>query len=116
TPDELAILLKEKERHLEYITQQDSFAQGSINANDRQAYIIEEYNFSRDVAETIVKANMKIELVEVVMNQLMMEGSQYILNRLDTAKVKNELKAQLGNRGIDQKFELAIMDENDSLI
>src|SRR5690606_21810607 len=54
TPDEMAILLQEKERHLEYISQQDSFVRGRHNALDRQAYIVEEYNVSRDVAETIV--------------------------------------------------------------
>ena len=116
TPDELAILLKEKERYLEYINQQDSFARGSINALDRQAYIVEEYNVASDVAETIVKANMKIELVEVVMSQLLMEGTQYILTRLDTGEVKKELRTQLANRGIFQNFDLAIVDENDSLI
>src|SRR5690606_767182 len=70
TPDEMAILLEEKERYLQYISQQDSFSRGRNYAIDRQEFIVEEYNVSRDVAETIVKANMKIELVEVVMSQL----------------------------------------------
>src|SRR5690606_31111291 len=56
------------------------------------------------------------ELVQVVMNQLLKEGTQYILTRLDTGDVKRELSSQLANRGIGQKFDLAIMDENDSLI
>jgi two-component system phosphate regulon sensor histidine kinase PhoR len=116
TPDEMAILLQEKERHLEYITQQDSITKGRDYATDRQALIVEEYNVSKDVAETIVKANMKIELVEVVMSQLLMEGTQYILSRLDTSRVKREISTQLTNRGINQKFELGIMDEKDSLI
>src|SRR5690606_7943670 len=77
---------------------------------------IEEYNVSRDVAESIVKANMKIELVEVVMNQLLMEGKQYILTRLDTGLVKKEVRSQLANRGISQSFDLGIIDEFDSLI
>lgn len=116
TPDEMAILLEEKERYLEYISQQDSFARGENQAMDRQAYIVEEYNVSRDVAETIVKANMKIELVEVVMSQLMMEGTQYILSRMDTTQVKKELRTQLANRGINQEFDLGILDERESLI
>lgn len=116
TPDEMAILLQEKERYLKYITEQDSFARGRNDAVDRQTYIEEEYNVSRDVAETIVKANMKIELVEVVMSQLLSEGTQYILSRLDTSQVKREINTQLSNRGIDQQFELGIVDENDSLI
>src|SRR5690554_327798 len=116
TPDEMAILLEEKERHLEYINQQDSFARGRNYALDRQNYIEETYNVSRDVAETIVKANMKIGLVEVVMNQLLKEGTQYILSRLDTAQVRREISAQLMNRGVDQDFDLAILDEHDAVI
>jgi len=116
TPDEMAILLEEKERHLEYINRQDSFAQGRNYAIDRQNYIEETYNVSRDVAETIVKANMKIGLVEVVMNQLLKEGTQYILSRLDTAQVRKEIAAQLMNRGVVQDFDLAILDEHDAII
>src|SRR5690606_6055229 len=71
TPDEMAILLQEKEKYLEHVSKQDSFASRNY-AMERQAFIVEEYNVSRDVAESIVKANMKIELVEVVMNQLLM--------------------------------------------
>src|SRR5690606_1993561 len=116
TPDEMAILLEEKERHLEYISRQDSFARGSNYALDRQNYIEETYNVSRDVAETIVKANMKIGLVEVVMNQLLMEGTQYIMTRLDTIQVRKEIATQLMNRGVSQEFNLAIIDEHDSII
>src|SRR5690606_25778369 len=117
TPDEMVILLQEKEKHLEYVSsQQDSFARSRNYAMERQAFIVEEYNVSRDVAESIVKANMKIELVEVVMNQLLMEGKQYILSRLDTGLVKREVRSQLANRGIAQNFDLGIVDEYDSLI
>lgn len=117
TPDEMAILLQEKEKYLEHVSsQQDSFARSRNYAMERQAFIVEEYNVSRDVAESIVKANMKIELVEVVMNQLLMEGKQYILSRLDTGLVKREVRSQLANRGISQSFDLGIIDEFDSLI
>ena len=116
TPDEMAILLQEKEKYLEHVSKQDSFARGGNFAMERQAFIVEEYNVSRDVAESIVKANMKIELVEVVMNQLLMEGKQYILTRLDTGLVKREVRSQLANRGISQSFDLGIIDEFDSLV
>lgn len=115
TPDEMAILLQEKEKYLEHVSKQDSFASRNY-AMERQAFIVEEYNVSRDVAESIVKANMKIELVEVVMNQLLMEGKQYILSRLDTGLVKREVQSQLANRGISQSFDLGIIDEFDSLV
>lgn len=116
TPDEMAILLAEKERYLEYVTQQDHLPQRRNYAIERQAYIVEEFNVSKDVAETIVKANMKIEMVEVVMSQLLMEGNQNILSRLDTAQVRREIGQQLMNRGINRRFDLAIVDEHHSLI
>ena len=116
TPDEMAILLAEKERYLEYVTQQDKLPQRRNYAIERQAYIVEEFNVPRDVAETIVKANMKIEMVEVVMSQLLMEGNQNILSRLDTSQVRHEIRQQLMNRGIDRDFDLAIVGERDALI
>lgn len=117
TPDEMAILLQEKEKYLEHVSrQQEDLERDKNYAVDRQAFIVEEYNVSKDVAESIVKANMKIELVEVVMNQLLMEGKQYILSRLDTGLVKKEISSQLVNRGISQRFDLGIIDEHDSLI
>lgn len=116
TPDEMAILLQEKEKYLEYLSKQDQYFNKRKYASNRQAYIVEEFNVSRDVAETIVQANLKIELVEVVVHQLLLQGKQYILNRMDTSQVKNEIRSQLVKRGIDQPFELAIIDEKDSIM
>ena len=71
---------------------------------------------SRNVAESIVKANMKIELVEVVIHQLLAQGNQHVLNRLDTTVVKNEVRDQLINRKIDQPFELGIVDNRNNIV
>ncbi len=116
TPDELAILLAEKERHLEFLSEQDQRLSKRQYANRRQNYIIEELNVSRNVAESIVKANMKIELVEVVIHQLLAQGNQHVLNRLDTTVVKNEVRDQLINRKIDQPFELGIVDNRNNIV
>tara|TARA_R110002050_G_scaffold39686_9_gene97291 strand:- start:3540 stop:5255 length:1716 start_codon:yes stop_codon:yes gene_type:complete len=116
TPDELAILLAEKERHLQFLSEQDQKLSKRQYANRRQNYIIEELNVSRNVAESIVKANMKIELVEVVIHQLLSQGNQNILNRLDTAMVRKEVMGQLINRNIDQPFELGIVDNRNQII
>lgn len=116
TPDELAILLAEKERYLNFLTEQDQKMSKRQYANRRQNYIIEELNVSRNVAESIVKANMKIELVEVVIHQLLAQGNQHILNRLDTGRVRNEVRDQLINRNIDQPFELGIVDNRNNIV
>src|SRR5690606_23706998 len=52
----------------------------------------------------------------VVMNQLLLEGTQYIMTRLDTIQVRKEIAIQLMKRGVSQEFNLAIIDEHDSII
>ncbi len=116
TPDELAILLQEKERYLEFLSNKDNYISKRQYASNRQEFIIEEFNVSRNVAETIVQANMKIELVEVVIHQLLSQGNQHILGRIDTSQVRTEVRDQLINRNIDQPFELGIIDGNNRIV
>ncbi|MBD8489584.1 HAMP domain-containing histidine kinase [Echinicola sp. CAU 1574] len=116
TPDEMAIYLQEKEKYLDFVAKQDSFKQVQDYAMNREALIIEEYNVSENVAENIVKANKKIELVEVVMTQLFADSEQNILRRIDTADLHKDIRSQLKKRGITGNFELAILDSDDSLI
>lgn len=116
TPDELEILLQEKERFLEFLSRKDNYISKRQYASNRQDFIIEEFNVSRNVAKSIVQANMKIELVEVVIHQLLSQGNQNILNRIDTATVRREVRDQLVNRNIDQPFELGIIDGNDRIV
>lgn len=116
TPDELAILLQEKEKYLEFLSNNDNYISKRQYASNRQDYIIEEFNVSRNVAETIVQANMKIELVEVVIHQLLSQGNQHILNRIDTSWVRTEVREQLVNRNIDQPFELGIIDGSNRIV
>ncbi|WP_366512733.1 HAMP domain-containing sensor histidine kinase [Lunatimonas sp.] len=112
TPDEMAIFLQEKEKHLEFISKQDQYSNKRNFASYRQEVILEEYNVSRDVAEKIVRANMKIGLVEVVVHQLLSQSQRDIFSRLDTTLVKQEIKEQLLRRGIDTPFELAILENS----
>jgi two-component system, OmpR family, phosphate regulon sensor histidine kinase PhoR len=116
TPDEMAILLQEKEKYLEFLSKQDRFINRRQYANNRQATIIEEYNISSDVAETIIQTNMKIALVEGVIQQLLSQGNQNIMNRIDTMKVRKEIEEQLRNRNIQQPFELGIIDGQGDII
>ena len=116
TPDEMAIYLQEKEKWLEFIDNQDRFASKRNYASSRQALLVEEYNVSRDVAETIVKTNIKIALVEEVVHQLLNPGQQNIFARIDTSLVKTEISSQLLKRGIDEPFELGILSNTDDLV
>ncbi|GGZ19180.1 two-component sensor histidine kinase [Echinicola pacifica] len=116
TPDEMAIYLREKEKYLGFVARRDSFAQVQDYMVNREALITEEYNVSENVAENIVKANKKIELVEVVLSQMISDASQNILSRLDTADLRKDITSQLAQRGIEGQFELAIMDSRNQLI
>lgn len=116
SPDEMAIYLQEKEKWLEFIDKQDRFASKRNYASSRQALLVEEYNVSRDVAETIVKTNIKIALVEEVVHQLLNPGQQNIMARIDTSTVKAEIRSQLLKRGIDEPFELGILNNTSEII
>jgi two-component system, OmpR family, phosphate regulon sensor histidine kinase PhoR len=116
TPDEMAIYLQEKEKWLEFRNKQDRFASRRNYAINRQALLVEEFNVSRDVAETIIKTNMKIALVEEVVHQLLNPGHQNIMARIDTALVKSEIRSQLLMRGIDEPFELGILNNMSDLV
>ncbi|MFC5191503.1 sensor histidine kinase [Algoriphagus aquatilis] len=113
TPDEMQILLQEKERQLEYLNKNPA-------ANSR-AYtgfvpqISAEINLSSDAIDKIRKTNIKIDLVNQAINELA-EGQKEILNRLDTAEVRRMLKNQLKEKGIIEAFELAIQNDEGQLV
>jgi len=115
TPDELTILLNEKEKAYQYLTEQGNRRRNRRNDTTAQNEIIEEYNLSKDAAEKIIKANLKIEMMEGIFNELM-EGRKQIMERIDPVFVKNIVRSQLNEYGITQDFELAILDDNENLI
>lgn len=115
TPDELNILLNEKVKAYEYLTEQGNRKRNRRNDTISQNEIIEEYNLPKDAAEKIVKANLKIEMMESIFNELM-EGRKQIMERIDPVFVNNIVRSQLNERGIMQEFELAVLDDNENLI
>lgn len=109
TPDEMEILLQEKERQLQYLAQTETaFSQR------KGQEMVTEYNMA-DALEKIRRANMKIEAMNQAWEELL-EGQKNILSRLDTAQVRALFKNQLNERGIDQRFELAIVEDAKELI
>lgn len=113
TPDEMEILLQERERQLQYLSQ----AEGSIRS--RYGFFspdfIEEYNIPRDALEKIRNANIKIELMNRAWEELL-EGQRDILARMDTGIVRLLLQNNLRERGIVQDFDLGILSDEGQII
>jgi two-component system phosphate regulon sensor histidine kinase PhoR len=116
TPDEMQILLQEKERQLEYLNQKQRFAReqprpytGIVPQFDT------EVNLSDDALDKIRKTNIKIELMNQAFSELA-EGQQAIMDRLDTAQLRRLLKSQLMEKGITESFELGIKPGDGELI
>ena len=115
TPDEMQILLQEKERQLEYLNKNPSSSSSARDYSGLVPQISAEINLSSDVIDKIRKTNIKIDLVNQAINELA-EGQKEILNRLDTAEVRRMLKNQLKEKGIIEAFELAIQNNEGQLV
>lgn len=116
TPDEMQILLQEKERQLEFLSKNPT-----LSPNSQFGYagivpqMITEINLSEDALDKIKKTNVKIELMNQAISELA-EGQKAILERLDTSKVKKLLKSELLEKGITEDFELGILNDEGQII
>jgi two-component system phosphate regulon sensor histidine kinase PhoR len=108
TPDEMQILLQEKERQLEYLNKDQSFVRESARPyTGIVPQFNTEVNLSDDALDKIRKTNIKIDLMNQAFEELA-EGQLAIMDRLDTAVVRRLLKRQLLEKGISENFELGI--------
>ena len=105
TPDEMAILLEEKERQLSYLSKLES---SPAIRKPNSPEVTTEINISDDIFEKIRRANFKIDMVERSLNELA-AGQQAILDRLDTLQVRELLRNHLMERGISEQFELGLV-------
>lgn len=110
TPDEMQILLEEKERQLDYMSKNQGYLQQRSSSNAGLYQMRTEINISDDALDKIRKTNLKIELMNQAFAELA-EGQQAIQDRLDTGTVKILLKKQLIERGISEDFELGLMND-----
>jgi two-component system phosphate regulon sensor histidine kinase PhoR len=116
TPDEMQILLQEKERQLEYLNKDQSFVRESARLyTGIVPQFNTEVNLSDDALDKIRKTNIKIDLMNQAFDELA-EGQRAIMDRLDTAVVRMLLKSQLLEKGISENFELGIQSEEGDLI
>jgi two-component system phosphate regulon sensor histidine kinase PhoR len=115
TPDEMEILLQEKEKQFQYLSKNQGFlARKSIgNSSDRDQS--PELNISPDALEKIKKTNLKIELMNQAWDELA-AGQKAILERLDTAMVRKLVKNHLLELGIIENFELGIIKDNGAVM
>ena len=116
TPDEMQILLQEKERQLEYLNKDQPFVREPAPPyTGIVPQFNTEVNLSDDALDKIQKTNIKIDLMNQAFDELA-EGQLEIMDRLDTAVVRRLLKSQLLEKGISENFELGIQSEAGDLI
>ncbi|GAA0877256.1 HAMP domain-containing sensor histidine kinase [Algoriphagus jejuensis] len=115
TPDEMQILLQEKERQLDYMSKNPASVTYNRQTKDRRSTTLAEINISDDAMEKIVKTNLKIDLMNQAFAELA-EGQQAILDRLDTAYVRGLLKKQLLEKGISEDFELGLLNDKADIV
>ena len=114
TPDEMAILLEEKERQLQYLSQVEVYSLGPTG-NYLDPNFEKEVNVSEDALEKIKKTNLKIDLINQTWEE-MAAGQKAILNRLDTSQVRKLVKNHLLERGIYEDFELGLLKDDGLLM
>ncbi|SFB51190.1 sensor histidine kinase [Algoriphagus aquimarinus] len=117
TPDELEVLLKEKERRFEYLNRVENSTKKRNSAASMQSlqYGLPEMNLTPDALEKIAKANRKIEFFNKMWDE-MAAGQQAILDRLDTARVRQLLRGYLLEQNISEDFELGLLKEDGKIM
>ncbi|SEF84110.1 sensor histidine kinase [Algoriphagus boritolerans] len=115
TPDEMQILLQEKERQLEYLSKSQGFLRQRVQSQVVVSEALTEINLPADAIEKIRKTNLKIELWNQAFAELA-EGQREILDRLDTGSVRQMLKKRLIEKGIAEDFELGLMNDKEEII
>lgn len=115
TPDEMAILLEEKERQLEYLSEIEADSRSNPLVIEAEPEMVSQINITYDAYEKIRKANMKIDFLNQAWEE-MAAGQKAIMERLDTAQVREMFKNQLNERGIRETFELAVLNSKNQYI
>jgi two-component system phosphate regulon sensor histidine kinase PhoR len=115
TPDEMEILLQEKEKQFQYLNKNQGFQlkKSAVNSSEREQS--PELNISPDALEKIKKTNLKIELMNQAWDELA-AGQKAILERLDTIMVRKLVKNHLLELGIIENFELGIIKDNGAVM
>jgi len=108
-PDEMEILLKEKERYLEYLSDIEERAMNNPQSLPTQPELISEINISSDALDKIRKANMKIDFLNAAWNEVA-AGQTAIMDRIEPAEVQLLFQNELRQRGIKEEYELGVVN------
>lgn len=115
TPDEMEILLQEKEKQFQYLNKNQGFLPKKSFPNSDENEVFTEINISPDAIDKIKKTNLKIELMNQAWDELA-AGQKAILERLDTIMVRKLIKNHLLELGILENFELGIIKDDGSVM
>ncbi|WP_198672945.1 sensor histidine kinase [Algoriphagus litoralis] len=115
TPDEMEILLQEKQRRLDFLSENQGFLQQRTQQYQLETSVRTEFNLSEDARDKIRKTNIKIELMNQAFAEFA-EGQQAILDRLDTGSVKQMLKKRLIEKGISEDFEMGLQNDKGEIV
>ncbi|MEB2776630.1 HAMP domain-containing sensor histidine kinase [Algoriphagus sp. D3-2-R+10] len=116
TPDEMEVLLKEKERQFQYLSRLE--ASPKSQSETESLSVIEmrpEFNISPDALEKVYRTNAKIDFINKYVDEIT-AGQKAILDRLDTTKVRRILKGYLLERNISEGFELGLLKDDGLLL
>lgn len=109
TPDEMAILLQEKEKQLNYLSDLEQRAKENPQALPSQPELISEINISSDAFEKIKKANLKINFLNAAYDEVS-AGQKAIMERIEPQEVTQIFYKELTERGIQEEFELGVIN------
>ncbi len=112
TPDEMEILLQEKERQFQYLNEIEKVQRDQRNSRASSfSQVITDINLSEDALDKIRKANLKIDLANQTFDEII-AGQKAILDRLDTAEVRKIVRRHLLEQGISEGFELGLLKDD----
>ena len=112
TPDEMQILLQEKERQYKYLSELEK-SQNELLNSKRASFpqVIAEIDISEDAFDKIRKANLKIDIANQTFDEIM-AGQKAILDRLDTTEVRKIIRGHLLEKGILESFEIGLLKDD----
>jgi len=112
TPDEMEILLLEKERQFQYLNEIEKTQRAMRNATSASfPQVIADIKLSDDALDKIRKANLKIDIANQTFDEIV-AGQKAILDRLDTTEVRRIIRGYLLERGISESFELGLLKDD----
>jgi two-component system phosphate regulon sensor histidine kinase PhoR len=112
TPDEMEVLLQEKERQFQYLNEIEKTQLAILNSQPSALpQVIADIKLPDDALEKIRKANLKIDIANQTFDEIM-AGQKAILDRLDTTAVRRIVRGHLLERGISEGFELGLLKDD----